>query len=43
MNLFFNKIKHKGIQLYAGILRDKIMEEKLEYIPNDDKPYNPFC
>ncbi len=29
--------------LNSGILRDKTMDDKLMYIPNDDKQYKPFC
>ena len=29
--------------ILSGILRDKTMEDKLIYIPNDDKHNYPFC
>ena len=28
---------------YSGILRDKTMDDKLIYIPNDDKQEYPIC
>ena len=29
--------------MYFNVLRDKTMDNKLTYIPNDDKQSYPFC
>ena len=35
--------KHETLLKLTGILKDKTIEDKFSYIPNDDEQNYPFC
>ena len=41
--VLFEQISIKKKTIMSGVLGDKTMDDKLIYIPNDDKKYFPFC
>ena len=41
--VLFEQISIKSKTIMSGVLGDKTMDDKLIYIPNDDKQNFPFC